>query len=252
MSDALGNNLDRGTAIRFRLPALLAVMTLLALLAALAGPYFRRQSEVAQQSLVAFWAMMLVAACATLVWQWRRMMTPNRLMGTVHWRVTVDWRRSWINPAVRIAAFAALVLLLTSEAEHVVRQTDRFAGGLSSRWVNVSVRGIIKGLMLGFFLLPVLLKQSAFICERGVWSLRRELVWSKVREWEWLPNRPGVLRLREVRVSRFRGDVFLAVPAEFRAAIEDFVREKTELTIPDPQARLVEVDDSDDSEGEAV
>lgn len=252
MAGFRGDNLDRGTAIRFRLPALLAVMTALALLAALAGPYFRRQSEVAQQSLVAFWAMMLVAACATLVWQWRRMMTPNRLMGTVYWQATLVWRRSWLNPAVRIAAFAALVLLLSSEAEHVVRQTDRFAGGLRLQWVNIAVRGTIKGLMLGFFLLPALLKQSAFICERGVWSLRRELVWSKLREWEWLPDRPGVLRLREARVSRFRGDVFLAVPTEFRAAVEAFIREKTELTIPDPQARMAIVDDADENAGEAV
>lgn len=249
MSDALNNNLDRGTGVRFRLPALLAVMTLLA---ALAGPYFRRQSEVAQQSLVAFWTIMLVAACATLVWQWRRMMTPNRLMGTVHWQVTLTWRRSWLNPMVRIAAFAALVLLLASEAEHVVRQSDRFAGGLSSRWMDVAVRGIIKGLMLGFFLLPILLKQSAFLCDRGVWSLRKETFWSKLKGWEWSPDRPGVLKLSEGKPNRFRGDVFLAVPAELRAAVEAFVREKTELTIPDAQTRLVDGDDAEESEGEAV
>jgi hypothetical protein len=252
MSDALGGNLDRGTAIRFRLPALLAVMTALALLAALAGPYFRRQSEVAQQTLAAFWTIMLVAACATLIWQWRRMMTPNRLMGTVRWRTTLVWRRPWLSLAVRIAAFAALVLLLASEAEHVVRQTDRFAGGLRSQWADIAVRGTIKGLMLGFFLLPILLKQSAFICERGVWSLRREVVWSKLKAWEWMPDRPGVLRLREAHSSRFRGDLFLAVPAKFRAAVEAFVREKTELTIPDLSIRQVVVDEADDGEGEAV
>ena len=250
MSDASADNSNRAPAIRFRLPALLAVMTLLALLAALAGPYFRRQSLEVQQSLAASWAITLAIGGTAFVRRWRAMMSPKPLMGRAHWRVTLLRRRRWHDPTVRVASLALMLMWLSSEASQVTMMTDRFASGTTSRWMGVAARGILMGALLGFGLLPLLLKRPAFLCERGVWSLRREVVWSKLSGWRWETDRPGVLRLTERLAPR--GDLLLAIPAELRDAVEAFIREKTELTIPDPQARLVEVDDFGDSEGEAV
>jgi hypothetical protein len=242
MSDGSGDNLTRAPGIRFRLPALLAAMTLLALLAALAGPHFRRQSAVAQQSLAVYWVIVLVMTIAGFVWRWRRTTTPNPLMGVAHWRVTLVRRRWWLDPLMRITVFAILAVLLAEEAAYVVRLTDRFADGPISRWMAIVLRGTIKGFVLGLVLSFSLLRRPAFICDRGVWSLGRETFWSKLKAWEWLPHRPGVLRLGEVNASKVRGDVFLAVPSEIRTVVEEYVREKTELTIPDPKSRQIDFD----------
>jgi len=247
MPDALSDNLDRVTAIRFRLPALLAVMTLLALLAALAGPFFRRQPLEVQQSLAASWAITLAIGGAAFVRRWRAMMSPKPLMGRAHWRVTLLRRRRWHDPTVRVAAVALMLTWLSSEASQVTIMTDRFASGTTSRWMAVAVRGILMGVLLGYVLLPLLIKRPAFICDRGVWSLRREVVWSKLSGWRWETARPGVLRLTERLAPR--GDLLLAVPAEFRDAVEAFIREKTELTIPNPQAQIAVVDEDDEGEG---
>jgi hypothetical protein len=247
MSDASGDNLDLGMGVRFRLPALLAVMTLLALFAALAGPYFRRQSLEVQQSLAASWAITLAIGGAAFVRRWRAMMSPKPLMGRAHWRVTLLRRRRWHDPTVRVAALALMLMWLSSEANQVTIMTDRFASGTTSRWMAVAGRGILMGLLLGFGVLPLLLKRPAFLCDRGVWSLRREVVWSKLSGWRWETARPGVLRLTERLAPR--GDLLLAVPAELRDAVEAFIREKTELTIPSPQARVAVVDEDNEDEG---
>ena len=77
--------------------------------------------------------------------------------------------------------------------------------------------------------------------------LHRTIIWKRLKEWEWMSNRPGVLRVQEANRK-----AFLHVPVEHRAAIEAFVRAKTELTIPDPQARVATADKVEDGEGEAV
>ncbi|WP_145430263.1 hypothetical protein [Lacipirellula limnantheis] len=250
MSNLLRDNSDDATGVRFRLPALLAAMSLLALLAALAGPYFRRQSLEVQQSLAAYWTLTLVIGASSFVRRWRAMMTPNPLMGCAHWRVTLLRRRPWRDVAVRVGALALILLWLSSGTRHVTMLSDRFASGTTLQWLGVAARGIVMGVILGYGLLPLLLKRSAFLCERGVWSLRREVVWSKLSAWRWETDRPGVLRLTERLAPR--GDLLLAVPAELRDAVEAFIREKTELTIPDPKARVAVVQEADDGEGEAV
>lgn len=235
--------------VRFRIRSLIAVTTAVAILAALTGRYFRGQSPEAQQSLAVFWTLTIVIGASSFVRRWRAMMTPNPLMGCAHWRVALLRRRPWLDAAVRVGALTLILLWSSSATRHVAMLTDRFASGTTLRWPGVVARGILMGAMLGFGLLPLLLKRSAFLCERGVWSLRREVVWSKLSGWRWEADRPGVLRLAERLAPR--GDLLLAVPAEFRDAVEAFIREKTELTIPDPQARVAVVQAADDGEGEA-
>lgn len=252
MSDALGNNLDRGTGVRFRLPALLAAMSLLALLAALAGPYYRQQSALAQRSLAAYWIIAAMVAIASWAWRWRRMTTPPLQMGGVHWRVTLVWGRAWPGPTVRIAILATVAIGLALGTRHIVGAANRLPEGFISPWMLVILNGTVMGFTFGGAMLPLIPKQPAFVCDRGVWSVHRQTVWSKLKAWDWKPDKPGVLRLSEVHSTRLHGHLFLAVPAELRAAVEAFVREKTELTIPDARALEVAVDDSDEDEGEAV
>jgi hypothetical protein len=218
--------------VRFRLTALLAATTLAALLAAAVGPAFRKLSPQAQWSLAAYWIVTLLVATAGFAWQWRRSLRPAADMGTVRWQAKLRRRQAWLEPVVRVAVALALASWLASEAAQVGELTDRFAYNGASRWFAVAVRGGAMGTVIGMILLPQIFRPPAFVCERGVWTLRRTVVWSKLKSWGWLSDRPGVMKLGVAPPAGMLGDVYLAIAAEDRAAVEDFVREKTELTIP--------------------
>ena len=108
------------------------------------------------------------------------------------------------------------------------------------------------GWIAGIVIAPALLNRPAFICTRGVWALGNEVVWSKLAAWQWLPDRPGVMKLTEAKIYGRSRELFIAIPAELRLDVEDYVREKTELTIPDAQARSAKVDDVDQSDIESI
>ena len=167
-------------------------------------------------------------------------------MGQVHWRVASAWRYWWAAPVLRAAIVSFFLLGLVYESGVIVKMTVTMKPGTLEFWTFVLLRSVIWGTVLGMGMIINFI-DPAFVCERGVWMLHRTIMWNRLKEWEWTPNRPGVLRLREAH-----GKAFLSVPAERRAAIEAFVREKTELTIPDPQARVAVVDEAEDEEGEAV
>lgn len=237
MTEVRSEILKRSPGMRFRLPAMIAAMTLLALLAALAGPFFRQQSAVAQRSLVAYWLVTLAVAVCGFAWRWRLITTANPLMGTAHWQATLVSRRRWQGIVLRVGAFAALAAWLGSEAGKVVQFHDRFANDPMSRWIAVAMRGTLMGWIAGIVIAPALLNRPAFICSRGVWALGKEVVWSKLAAWQWLPDRPGVMKLSEAKTNGRQRELFIAIPAELRLAVEDYVREKTELTIPDASSR---------------
>ena len=243
--------LKRSPGLRFRLPAVLAAMTLLALLAALAGPFFRQQTAVAQQSLLAYWLVTIAVAIGAFAWRWRRMTTPSPLMGMAYWQVTLV-RRSWRRDvAVRAGIIAFLAFWLAWEAMQFVRIHDRFVDGPIS--FGIAIRGAFSGWVVGLGFVPRLLKRPAFICQRGLWTFgKREAFWSKLTAWQWLSDRPGVMKLSETKTYGRSRELFIAIPAELRLAVEDYVREKTELTIPDASLRQVAVDDADENAGEAV
>jgi hypothetical protein len=252
LTDLRSDALKRSPGLRFRVPAMIAAMTLLALLAALAGPFFRQQSAAGQRSLVAYWLVTLAVAIGGFAWRWRLMSTPNTLMGTVHWQATLVSRRWWLGIVWRVGALAALAAWLGSEARNVVELHDRFANGPMSRWMAVALRGTFMGWIAGIGIAPWLLKRPAFICTRGVSALGKEVMWSKLATWQWLPDRPGVMKLTEAKIYGRQRELFIAIPAELRLAVEEYVREKTELTIPDGREQRVAPVHSDEMEGDAV
>jgi hypothetical protein len=232
--------------VRFRLRTILVATTVAAVLAGLAGLYFRRQEPTAQQALLVYWGLVTTATLAAFVWRWRRAMTPAPSMGQVYWRVTSAWRYWWAAPVLRFGIVSFFLLGLVYESGVIVEITAKMRPGTLDFWTVVLLRSVIWGTVLGMGMIINFI-DPAFVCERGVWMLHRTILWNRLKEWEWTANRPGVLRLREAH-----GKAFLSVPAERRAAVEAFIREKTELTIPDPQARVAVVDEAEDGEGEAV
>jgi len=223
--------------VHFRLRTILVATTVAAVLAGLAGWYFRRQELTAQQALLVYWGLVMTATLAAFVWRWRRAMAPDPSMGQVHWRVTSAWRYWWAAPVLRLAIISFFLGGLVFESGVIVEATARMKHGSLDYWTFVLLRSVIWGTVLGMGMIINFI-DPAFVCERGVWMLYRTMMWNRLKDWEWMSNRPGVLRLRGAQ-----GKAFLHVPAEHRAAIEEFVRAKTELSIPD--ARAVDADEED-------
>ena len=223
--------------VRFRLRTILVATTVAEVLAGLAGWYFRQQEPTAQQALLVYWGLVTTATLAAFVWRWRRAMTPDASMGQVYWRVTSAWRWWWAAPVLRLAIVSFFLGGLVFESGVIVEATARMKPGSLDYWTFVLLRSIIWGTVLGMGMIINFI-DPAFVCERGVWMLYRTMMWNRLKDWEWMSNRPGVLRLRGAQ-----GKAFLHVPAEHRAAVEEFVRAKTELTIPD--ARAVDADEED-------
>lgn len=232
--------------VRFRLRTILVATTLAAVLAGFAGWYFRRQAPTAQQALLVYWGVVATATFTAFVWRGRRAMRPDASMGRAYWRVTSAWRWWWAAPVLRLAIISFFLAGLVFESSVIVEATAKMKPGSLEFWTFVLLRSVIWGTVLGMGMIINFI-DPAFVCERGVWMLHRTILWNRLKEWEWMTNRPGVLRLREAYIK-----AFLAVPAEHRAAIEEFVRAKTELTIPDARARSAEVDDVDQSDTESI
>jgi hypothetical protein len=232
--------------VRFRLGTILVATTVAAVLAGLAGWYFRRQAPTAQQALLVYWGLVTTATLAAFVWRWRRSMTPDPSMGQVYWRVTSAWRWWWAAPVLRLNIVGFFLWGLVYESAGIVEFAVRTKSGTLDFWTVVLLRSVIWGIVMGMGMIINFI-DPAFVCERGISMLHRPIMWNRLKEWEWMSNRPGVLRLRGTH-----GRAFLHVPAEHRAAIEEFVREKTELTIPDARARSAKVDDVDQSDIESI
>ena len=232
--------------VRFRLRTILVATTVAAVLAGLAGWYFRRQAPTAQQALLVYWGLVTTATLAAFVWRWRRSMTPDPSMGQVYWRVTSAWRWWWAAPLLRLNILAFFLWGLVYESAGIVEFTESTKPGTLDFWTVVLLRSVIWGIVMGMGMIINFI-DPAFVCERGISMLHRPIMWNRLKEWEWMSNRPGVLRLRGDH-----GKAFLRVPAEHRAAVEEFVRAKTELTIPDARGSSTQIDDTDQSDNEPI
>lgn len=230
--------------VRFRLRTILVATTVAAVLAGFAGWYYRRQAPTAQQALLVYWGVVTTATLAAFVWRWRRAMTPDPSMGQAYWRVASAWRYWWAAPVLRLNIVGFFLWGLVYESAGIVEFTETAKTGSFDFWTVVLLRSVIWGTVMGLGMIINFI-DPAFVCERGISMLHRPIMWNRLKEWEWMSNRPGVLRVQEANRK-----AFLHVPAEHRAAIEAFVRAKTELTIPDASVRAGA--DEEDDEVEAM
>ncbi len=209
--------------MRFRLRSLLALVTVAAIVLAIAGIYYRRQTPEAQSALVTYW--LCVAGCwgMGVAYQWT---APGRVAaqsGDVRFVITspaVNWRgmRSsrlgyWMRLALIVATW---FVLLAFKSDQIVERVGR-QNSMSYRLIQ----GIADGLLLTLFSLNFRVVPT-YLCEHGVSTYGALAAWKHVRHGSWLPDRPAWLKLR-----RLDGDIYLEIPATDRAAVEAFVREKT-------------------------
>lgn len=203
--------------LRFRLHALLGLTTAVAVLAALAGPYYRAQPVEAQGRLLLYWSL-LAAFTAVGLWQhWRTMKRLPVEAGRVRylgWPASTKYGRA--RPMIRGAlTFGLWTGLIAGFSGQVAK--DGYDIGLAV------FQGVAHGMMTGGGLI-VLIKTPTMLCENGIAFGRGFAPWRYIRHAEWLEKSPDIMKFR-----RLDGDLFMSVPRREHEAVETLVREKTSL-----------------------
>jgi hypothetical protein len=212
--------------LQFRLQSLLGAMVLVAVFAAIAGPYYRRQSATAQIHLLFFWSTFAVLAAWATWYRWRSAWRLPPSFGAVRFLVhaTPKGRRLAWSYFINFLQVAGCLAMFATWSAVVAKRSDR-----APLW-SPSVSSVQLAFMMGGILL-LFLRTPTFLTEDGVASSRIFAPWRYIRHAEWLKNAPEVMKFR-----RLDGDLFIAVAKRDRVAIEAFVRAKTTLLNPAPHA----------------
>jgi hypothetical protein len=223
--------LEPNPVVRFRMRTLLWATTIIAVLAAIAGPYYRRQSAAAQPQLLIFWSGLVLASAIWMWFQWRSAAPTARNFGPIRFVLRTAWVRQSIWPQSLGLAFALAVwfAMIAGQTERVVRDADR-----RQTSVVAAIGRFATGGMFTSCLLLWAIPRPALIGNDGVSTARGYGPWKFIRHAEWLANRPGVLKFR-----RLDGDIYVDVPERLRDEVEAFVRAKTTFVepAPDPVSR---------------
>ena len=209
--------------VRFRMRTLLAITTIMAILAAIAGPYYPHAERVG----AAITPCILGDGSAVLS----------------YWTGVELAKAYGRQPANGRCAFRDDASLATMERSHRSRDHDCLRSGLvdvieSRRTVessakNVAVdmpsvfeiisvvgRGLWSGVVLSGMTMCIL-RVPVYLCENGCLHLRMSIAWRQFTEAEWAPGDRGVLQL-----CRREGDIYLYVPPDQRQEVFEFVQGK--------------------------
>ena len=206
--------------VRFRIRAILIVTALLAIAAAIAAPFWRRQTEPVQWALLAYWLGFLSFAIVSGCVHWRaawRHLPESGPIAQIVW-LSGKTRLSLFHHPVGIVILAVSVLAVLASQSHVIAKRGHLSSG--APFFLTIFQGLAHGGMLGGFLL-FFLRRPVYLCENGL-SGGVYAPWKYIRHAEWVVEQPGVMKLR-----RLDGDIYLDVPKDVRGAVEAFVRGKT-------------------------
>ncbi|WP_152101349.1 hypothetical protein [Lacipirellula parvula] len=213
-------------AYRFPLRTLLVLTTTLAIIAAIAGTYYRSvESEAARNKLIGSWSLFSVFVAGSLFargWEAWRASAGREVRYIVHAR---GRRRQGRWSTISTAACCLAVGLWIAVGSYgVVLETQQGFGQRSPliefALIPLHNFGIIGAATSA--LIFSLIRRPMFLCEEGV-PLRSDYLipWNHIVHAEWQTDRPATLKLHQVT-----DDVYLDVPIALRAEIEQFVRGK--------------------------
>lgn len=215
--------------LRFRMRTMIAVTSVLAVLAAIAGPYYRSvDHESGRRCLLILWSLIVLSSGASL---WLRVKESWRVPKGCHFRCLVFargrfrkgvWSTVW-NILVCLLILASVVFY--SRAAEIGSRSN-----LPATRPLAAIYGspLMQGLLVGSWTAAVIfsfVRRPMFVCEEGI-PLGKNYVapWRYVRHAEWQTDRPETLKLH-----RLDGDIYLDVPKDVRAEVEAFVRWKTQF-----------------------
>jgi hypothetical protein len=205
--------------VRFRMRTLLAVTAVVAVLAAIAGPFYRRQSPEAQQVLLVYWSCAGVGTGLWMYYMWRNSWRlPNKAGSIlcVLWTTGRGGNNFMSRPIVTL-------LFMGFWLGFFVMQSNLVAGrghATSSFWLH-TINGFTHGMMASGVLL-MFAPQPFYLCENGVAVGPGVIPWNYIRSAQWVATTRSVLRLH-----RLDGDLFVRVPDHLRDGVQKLVAERT-------------------------
>lgn len=231
MGDGSADVAPLDPVVRFRMRAILVVTALLAIAAAIAAPFWRRQTEPVQWELLAYWLGFLAFAILFGWGHWRaawRHLPESGPIAQIVW-LSGKTRLSLFHHPVGIVIMAVSVLAVLATQSHVIAERRHLSS--SAPFFLTIFQGLAPGSMFGGFLL-IFMRRPVYLCENGL-SGGVYAPWKYIRHAEWTADRPEVMKLR-----RLDGDIYLNVPKDVRDAAEAFVRGKTRFVedgVPSPR-----------------
>jgi hypothetical protein len=198
---------------------LLAVTAGVAVLAAIAGPFYRRQSPDAQQVLMIYWACVGLATGVWLYYTWRDSWRLPEKAGAI---LCVLWTtgRGGVNlmsrPMMTLFLLAIWMIFIGLQSYHIAERIQV----MTNHWQHM-INGLAHGMMASGFLM-IFVAQPFYICEKGVSIGQAVVPWNYIRSAEWIATNRSVLRLH-----RFDGDLFVRVPDHLRDGVQKLVAERT-------------------------
>jgi hypothetical protein len=213
--------------LRFRMRTMIAVTSVLAVLAAVAGPYYRSvDHEAGRRSLLIFWSLIVVSSGVSF---WLRVKESWRVPKGCHFRYLVyargRFRKGVWSMLWRILA-CLLLLAWTALYSHAAEIRSRANIPTSGPTTTVFSSPLFQGVLVGSWTAALIfsfVRRPMFLCEEGIPLGKRFVApWKYIRHAEWQTDRPETLKLH-----RLDGDIYVDVPNDVRGGVEAFVRGKT-------------------------
>jgi hypothetical protein len=206
--------------VRFRMRAMIWATTVVAILAAIAGPYFRIQTREGQLILLSLWSCIAVTAVWSVWRNWRGMWKLPAGAGSIDFILWLAAKRWWGTPrTLAMTLFAICTCVFFVGLMSKMMMSDIQSGRMS--WIPLGFQVFLSGTIVAGSL-RWLLPEPIRFCTAGVLMGTTAIPWAHIRSAEWAWNRPGVLRLH-----RLDGDIYAAAPAELRREVEEYLRQRT-------------------------
>jgi hypothetical protein len=204
--------------VRFRMRTLLIATAAVAVLMAVAAPFYRRQPSETQQVLLVYWACLAFTAGLSLYFTWRGSWRRPQKAGAI---LCVLWSngRTGMNFLSRPKATIFFLLFwMAFIGFYSFTIADRTN---ATRMWHVVITGLAHGMMMGGFLM-IFVPHPFYLCENGVSIGQWVIPWPYLRSAEWVATNRSILRLH-----RCDGDIFVRVPDQLRDGVQKLVAERT-------------------------
>jgi hypothetical protein len=207
------------TVLRFQLRTLLGATLALAVLAALAGWYYRGQTPTAQRVLLIVWSLTLLWAVAAFARQRVSARQPPLNLGPVQFEWVSETCTGGTKGIVACFVSGIGVILLVTFTVAAAAEAEKSDG--DSLFVLVSIGPFLLGVVPASLLAIFLLKQRTWICDDGFRHGGSSVKWRYIAAYRWI--QPNLLRMG------FKYDdaiVQFHVPSELIDELQAFIATK--------------------------
>jgi hypothetical protein len=200
---------------------LLWATAVLAVVAAIAGPYLRSQSRLGQSILLTYWSCIAAFAVVALWHNWRGMWRQPPNAGSVDFILWSAPKRFWGPPRivcnVALSILTSVVFVGITSQDVVRRIANGTYGWPSLIWACLLSGWVVAGSIMWMFPNPVRFATAGVLMGKTI------IPWTHIRAAAWALGRTGVVRLHR----SWDGDIYASAPQELRREVESYLRQRT-------------------------